>query len=91
MFLARVIGNVVSTIEHESLRGSKILLVERVGAGLEPLGDTQLAIDSVDAGDGDLVLVVDEGGSAAMVTGQDDPPIRTVIIGVVDAVELEGP
>jgi ethanolamine utilization protein EutN len=91
MFLARVIGDVVSTIEHEALRGKKILLVERIDTSCEPLGETLLAIDSVDAGEGDVVLVVDEGGSAAMVTGQDDPPIRTVIVGVVDSVDVEEP
>jgi len=91
MFLARVIGDVVSTIEHGALRGYKILLVERVDTALETLGDTLLAIDSVDAGEGDVVLVVDEGGSAGMVTGQDDPPIRTVIVGVVDEVDVEEP
>lgn len=89
MFLATVIGEVVSTIEHEALRGRKLLMIERVAPSGEPLGDTMLAVDSVDAGPGDTVLVVDEGGSAAMVTGLDEPPIRTVIVGVVDSVDLE--
>ena len=89
MFLARVIGDVVSTIEHESLHGLKLLLIERLSDSGDPTGQSQLAVDSVEAGVGDHVLVVDEGGSAAMVTGQEDPPIRTVIVGIVDEVYLE--
>lgn len=89
MFLARVIGDVVSTVKHETLRARKLLIIERVGESAEPLGDTLLAIDSVDAGDGDIVLVIDEGGSASMITGQKEPPIRTVIVGIVDSIDVE--
>ncbi|MFH1503005.1 MAG: EutN/CcmL family microcompartment protein [Candidatus Eisenbacteria bacterium] len=89
MFLARVIGSVVSTVEHAALHGRKLLIVERIDPEGRPLGKTLLAIDSVDAGEGDTVLVVDEGGSAAMVTGLEEAPIRTVIVGVVDSVDLE--
>ena len=89
MFLARVIGDLVSTIEHEALKGMKLLVVERVDESGRADGRTLIAVDSVDAGTGDTVLVVDEGGSAAMVTGLSDPPIRTVIVGVVDSVDIE--
>jgi microcompartment protein CcmK/EutM len=89
MFLARVIGDVVSTIEHETLRGRKLLVIERLTERGEPTGDSQLAVDSVDAGEGDIVLVLDEGGSAGLVTGLDNPPIRTVIVGVVDSIDIE--
>jgi microcompartment protein CcmK/EutM len=89
VFLARVIGDVVSTIEHEALRGRKLLVIERIDTSGAPLGDTLLAVDSTDAGEGDTVLVVDEGGSAAMITGLTEPPIRTVIVGVVDRVDVE--
>jgi microcompartment protein CcmK/EutM len=89
VFLARVIGDVVSTVKHDSLRGRKLLIVERLEPDGTPLRETLLAVDSVDAGEGDAVLVVDEGGSAAMVTGLKDPPIRTVIVGVIDSVTLE--
>ncbi|MBN2565689.1 MAG: EutN/CcmL family microcompartment protein [Candidatus Eisenbacteria bacterium] len=89
MFIARVIGEVVSTIEHETLRGRKLLVIERLTEGGEPTGDSQLAVDSVDAGEGDIVLVLDEGGSAGLVTHLDNPPIRTVIVGVVDSIDIE--
>ena len=89
MFIARVIGEVVSTIKHVSLRDKKILVVEKIDTDGKPLKDSLLAIDSVDAGVGDTVLVVDEGGSAAIVTGLADPPIRTVIVGVIDSIDIE--
>ena len=89
MFLGRVIGDVVSTVKHPALSGRKLLVVERLDEYCRPRGDSVLAIDSVDSGPGDTVLVIDEGGSAAIVTGLPDPPIRTVIVGVVDRVDVE--
>jgi ethanolamine utilization protein EutN len=89
MFTARVLGEVVSTVKHESLRGKKLLVVDRIGTDGASLGESLLAIDSVDAGVGDTVLVVDEGGSAAIVTGLSNPPIRTVIVGVIDRIDIE--
>ena len=90
MFIARVIGEVVATVKHDSLKGRKLLVIERLTESREPTGDSQLAVDSVDAGEGDTVLVMDEGSSAALVTGLDNPPIRTVIVGVIDSVDIEG-
>ncbi len=89
MFIARVIGEVVSTVRHDSLAGRKLLIVEKLSTDGESLGDSLLAVDSVDAGIGDKVLVIDEGSSAAIVTGLPDPPIRTVIVGVIDEVNIE--
>jgi len=89
MFIARVLGEVVSTIEHESLRGRKLLIVDRIDTNGQSLDDSLIAVDSVDAGVGDTVLVVDEGGSAAIVTGLPNPPIRTVIVGVIDSIDVE--
>ena len=89
MFLARVIGDVVSTIKHESLVGRKLLVIERIGLDGSGVGDTLLAVDAVDAGVGDTVLVMDEGSSAALITGSDNPPIRTVIAGVIDRIDIE--
>jgi ethanolamine utilization protein EutN len=89
VFIARVIGEVVSTIEHPTLRDKKLLVIERLTEHGEPTGNSQLAVDSVDAGEGDVVLVLDEGGSAGLVTGLDNPPIRTVIVGVIDSIDIE--
>jgi microcompartment protein CcmK/EutM len=89
MFVAKVIGEVVSTIKHTALRDMKLLVVEKLDTSKRALGESLLAVDSVDAGVGDVVLVVDEGGSAAMVTGLPNPPIRTVIVGVIDSIDIE--
>ena len=89
MFVARVLGEVVSTVKHASLRSKKLLVVDRIDTDGQSLGDSLIAIDSVDAGVGDTVLVLDEGGSAAIVTGLPNPPIRTVIVGVIDRVDIE--
>ena len=89
MFLARVIGEVVSTIKHPALDGRKLLVVEKIDTERRPLGDSLLAIDSIGAGAGEVVLVVDEGSSAALITGLDDPPIRTLIVGIIDRIDAE--
>ena len=89
MFIARVIGEVVSTIKHPTLKGKKLLVVQKLTERGEPTGDSQLAVDSVSAGEGDAVLVLDEGSSAGLVTNLDDPPIRTVIVGVIDSIDIK--
>ena len=89
MFVARIIGEVVSTIKHHALDGRKLLVIEKLDAHQKPLGDSLLAVDSVGAGIGEIVLVVDEGTSAALVTGLDDPPIRTLIVGIIDRIDVE--
>ncbi len=89
MFLARVIGELVSTIKHESLHAQTLLIIDRIDLEDHQTGATLIAVDSVSAGVGDTVLVVDEGGSAAIVTGLADPPIRTVIVGIVDHFDVE--
>jgi ethanolamine utilization protein EutN len=86
MFLARVVGDVVATIKHEALQNRKLLLVQPLTADGVPTGKPAIAVDSVDAGVGDHVLVVDEGNSAAQVLQRPRGPIRTVIVGVVDEV-----
>jgi ethanolamine utilization protein EutN len=89
VFLARVVGDVVATIKHRDLEGRKLLLVQPVGPDGAPRGARTIAVDIVDAGTGDHVLVVDEGNSAAQALAQPRGPIRTVVVGVVDAVTRE--
>jgi ethanolamine utilization protein EutN len=88
MFIGRVSGTIVATIKAPALEGHKLLLVER----MEPEGTVQdpymIAVDSVQAGVGDTVLVLDEGNGARQVLAQDPAPIRTVIVGIVDRVDL---
>ena len=86
MVLARVVGDVVATIKHRELEQRKLLLVQPLTLEGEPRGARVIAIDAVDAGVGDHVLVVDEGNSAAQVLHRPRGPVRTVVVGVVDEV-----
>ncbi len=89
MFLARVTGEVVATVKHGDLHAQKLLVVQPVDPGDAPLGRPAIAVDAADAGPGDLVLVADEGNMAAQVLRRGRGPIRTVVVGVVDRVDLE--
>jgi len=90
MTLARVVASIVSTEKHEHYRGQKIMVVQPVDPEGKPKGKSLVAVDGVQAGIGDLVLVVDEGGSARMTIGDADAvTIRTAICGIVDRVDLE--
>ena len=88
MFLARVIGEVVATVKHKHLAGRKLLLVQPVTPADVATGKTAIAVDAADSGPGDLVLVGDEGNLAAQVLQCARGPIRTVIVGVVDRVDV---
>jgi microcompartment protein CcmK/EutM len=88
VILARVVGTVVSTEKHPHYRGHKILVVQPVDPRGEPKGRSLLAVDGVQAGIGDTVLVVDEGGSARMVVGEEAAlTIRTAVCGIIDRVD----
>lgn len=89
MFLARVVGEVVATIKHPHLAGAKLLRIAPESLPGRPAPPEAIAWDTVDAGVGDRVLVADEGNTAAQVLGRPRGPVRTVVVGVVDAVEPE--
>jgi microcompartment protein CcmK/EutM len=89
MTLAKVVGNVVATEKHAHYKGQKIMVVQPVDPEGKPKGKSLLAVDGVQAGIGDLVLVVDEGGSARTVIGDETAlTIRTAICGIVDRVDV---
>lgn len=88
MILGRVIGTVVSTIQHPALDGQRLLLIERLGADGRPAGGSVIALDSVDAGAGEMVLVIDEGNSARQILGDPKAPVRTIVAGIVDQVDV---
>ncbi len=89
MYLANVVGDVVSTHKNDRLKGKRLLLVRRLGLDQEPDGSMEvIALDVVDAGVGDKVLVVQEGSSARKIFNDDRIPVQAVIIGVVDRVDI---
>lgn len=90
MFLADVVGTVVSTVQIPILDGEKLLLLRPVDPEGKPAGRTRIGIDRAQAGVGDRVLVVDEGNSARQILGDPQGAVKTVIVGVVDYVERGG-
>lgn len=89
MTLCRVIGNVVATVKHEVFRGERLLIVQPIDAAGADLGTSFLAVDRAQAGPGDRVLVMREGNGVRQILQKGDQvPIRSLIVGVVDAVEV---
>ena len=88
MILARVTGSVVASHKHYKLEGRKLLLVQPLDLKGEAKGVPVLAVDGVDAGEGDRVLVVQEGKSASMVSGRAESPLDAAVVAVVDHVEI---
>ena len=89
MILARVLGNVVATQKNERYSGARVMLCRPVTPEGEGWGAAVLALDSVDAGVGDVVLVVREGwGGSTAGTGKPGAAIDAAIVGVVDRVDL---
>ena len=90
MMLGRVVANVVSTEKHPHYKGQKILVVQPLDAQGNRKGKSLVAVDGVQAGIGDRVLVVDEGGSARAVIGEESAmTVRTAICAIVDRVDIE--
>ncbi len=91
MKLARVTGTVVSTIQAPAFDGRKLLLCDLLDLAGQPTGDYQLAVDSVGAGAGETVILLDEGNGARQVLGDPSAPVRTVVAGVVDEIDIAEP
>jgi ethanolamine utilization protein EutN len=88
MYIGKVIGTVVSTIKISHLEGRKLLLVDQLDLGGRETGAYDIAVDAVQAGPGDTVMVIDEGNGARQILGLDPGAIRAVIVGIVDEVAL---
>ena len=93
MFLADVIGSVVTPVQIPDLEGRKQLLVRPVTPAGEPTARVRVALDELGAGPGDRVLVMDEGNSGRQLLGLPDAGcrgiVRAVVVGIVDAIDLE--
>lgn len=88
MYIARVVGSVVSTIKDEALTGSKLLIVRKADVKGEIIGDFHVAVDTVNAGEGDVVLVA-EGSAARQTDRTQDKPIDHLIMGIVDTLQVD--
>ncbi len=84
MILGLVAGSIISTIHHSSMDSRKLLVVERLDADGKPTGGYVIAVDAVGAGNGETVIVLDEGNGARQILEQDGLPVRGVVVGVVD-------
>jgi microcompartment protein CcmK/EutM len=92
MFLGKVIGNVVATQKDPKFQGMKLLLVQPYvnrDRALVVSGSSIVAVDSVGAGEGECVLFT-QGSSARLTPGTREAPVDAVIVGIVDAIEVEG-
>ena len=89
MLIARVIGTTVSTIKDEKLVGRKLLVCRQTDEKGVASGKPYVAIDTVDAGVGDLVLTA-AGSSARQTTITKDTPVDAVIMGIIDSLEVDG-
>jgi ethanolamine utilization protein EutN len=89
MILAKVIGNIVATQKNQRYENARIMLCQQIGLEGEEMAYTILALDAVDSGVGDTVLIVQEGWSASTVaTGKAGAAIDSAIVGVVDQIDL---
>lgn len=94
MILARVTGSLTSENKDPELRDYKLLVVQPLaldpagdGWELRAEGDELIAVDRVEAGEGELVLVVKEGNAARQITGRGRVPLQALIVGVVDRID----
>ena len=90
MKLARVSGTVVSTINHPIYDGRRLLMCDLLDEHGEDTGGYIIAVDAVDAGYGETVLILDEGNGARQVVGDPHAPIRAMVVGVVDELLVDG-
>ena len=89
MILARVVGNIVATQKNKRYDNARVMLCQQITPEGEETKNSLLALDAVDAGVGDTVLIVQEGWSASTVaTGEAGAAIDSAIVGVVDRIDL---
>jgi len=90
MTLAKVMGTVVATIKSGDLEGYKLLVLQPVDPEGKPKGRSMIGLDTVQAGEGDTVLIIDEGNSSRMILGSSMAAVRTVVVGIVDRIDGGG-
>jgi microcompartment protein CcmK/EutM len=88
MILGKVVGTVVTTISHQSFKNRRLLVVQPLVMPGEKADEDFIALDSSHAGIGDTVLINREGGAARMVLNDPDAPVISVIVGIVDSIQI---
>lgn len=90
MFLAKIKGNIVSTQKNLNLKSHKLLLVHPIDLNGNYIGKKDsIALDIIDAGIGDTVLVAKEGGAVKQILGHKNAPVNTIIIAIVDDLDVQ--
>ncbi len=84
MLLAKIVGNAVATVKHPSMQGWRLLVVQAIKSNGQPDGDPYLAIDPIGAGSAQLVIISNDGRGTRQVVGNENSPIRWMVIGVCD-------
>ena len=88
MRMCRVLGSVTATVKHRAFHGRTLLVVQPLDEHGADAGDSFIAVDSVQAGAGDRVIVLTEGNGVRQIVKQGDQvPIRSMVVGIVDEVE----
>jgi ethanolamine utilization protein EutN len=89
LLLAKVKGNIVSTQKNSYLKGHKLLLVHQIDLEGNFIGKKDsIALDIIDAGIGDTVLVVQEGAAVAQILGHRKAPVHTMIVAIIDEINI---
>lgn len=89
MIIGKVIGTIIATIKHPAYHGRKLFLIQPMHLHDQAEDEAFVAIDAAQAGIGDTVLVLREGNGARQITQVDDAPIISVIVGILDSVEID--
>ncbi len=88
MFIAKVVGNLWATRKEETLIGRKLMIVQPSSLDGVPNGDVVVAVDTIDAGIGEMVIVA-QGSSARKAVGQQESPVDAAIVAIIDIHEVQ--
>jgi ethanolamine utilization protein EutN len=88
VFVGQVAGEIVSTINHPDYDNRRLLVVDRIDPAGKPAGGYLIAVAAIEAGVGDRVLVLDEGTGARQILGNSKAPVRSIVVGIVDSVDV---
>ncbi len=88
MHLCKVTGPIVSTQKNQTLKEHKLLIVQPIDLDGKNIGKDFLALDTLDAGVGDTVLIIQEGAGAQQILKRKDVPVHTIVVAVIDGIDI---